>query len=561
MLSTKPANPLSGFQTGESTGFSRRCPQDTPVLRQVFSNPKSRDGSSKKLHKTFVGGAISLVGSEAPAGLSGRPIRVLLMDEVDRFADSAGGEGNPASIAEKRVSTFWNSKVILTASPTNEGFSEISKAYAESTMEQWWIDCPGCGYSQVLAWERLKFRTLHHHCIKCEQGFSQADWSRSSRLTGTWIPRRTHDEHGREINTRGFNYSCIINPRVPWSKLVDEFCIAVKKLKEGDSEDMKVFENTRLAKTFEPSGLQVEEDALMRRREYYGKCEVPDRAVVLTGSVDVQRDRLEYSVWGWGAGHEVWLIEYGKIWGDPLTDEPWRKLDELLCNREFKYEDGFGIKCHRIFIDSGFLPDSVHKFINRRWPRIYATKGIAGYGRPMVSHQSSEGVGVSKSQLLLLGVDSIKDELITRLNVEEHGPGFVHFPAGIDREEVKGVDLEFFKALCAERKITVTKHGKRKSEWRVLSGRRNEPWDLFCYARAAIEYGNVDLSMERPRASDEPPKPIKFGVYDPTKNPTPQQLSPTRTESTQQAGTQVPRWMNNGSRQSAARDPHDPRNW
>jgi len=101
--------------------------RDTPVLRQVFSNPKSRDGSSKKVHKTFVGGAISLVGSKASAGLSGHPHHV--DGRGGQICDSAGGEGNPASIAEKRVSRFWNSEVILTASPTNEGVSEISKAY------------------------------------------------------------------------------------------------------------------------------------------------------------------------------------------------------------------------------------------------------------------------------------------------------------------------------------------------------------------------------------------------------------------------------------------------
>jgi phage terminase large subunit GpA-like protein len=54
---------------------------------------------------------------------------------------------------------------------------------------------------------------------------------------------------------------------------------------------------------------------------------VPDEVAVLTRSVDVQGDRLETAVWGWGAGEEAWLIEHELIPGDPGTPAPWKELE------------------------------------------------------------------------------------------------------------------------------------------------------------------------------------------------------------------------------------------
>ena len=47
--------------------------------------------------KKFAGGHLSIVGSNSASGLASRPIRILLMDEVDRYEQSAGAEGSPIS--------------------------------------------------------------------------------------------------------------------------------------------------------------------------------------------------------------------------------------------------------------------------------------------------------------------------------------------------------------------------------------------------------------------------------------------------------------------------------
>jgi phage terminase large subunit GpA-like protein len=76
--------------------------RDTAVLRPLFADPRSRDSGNTLRHKDFAGGYVAVIGANAPSGLAMRPIRVVLADEVDRYPLSAGTEGDPLKLAEKR---------------------------------------------------------------------------------------------------------------------------------------------------------------------------------------------------------------------------------------------------------------------------------------------------------------------------------------------------------------------------------------------------------------------------------------------------------------------------
>ncbi len=84
--------------------------RDTPALKGKVSDPKSREAGSTIYHRRFTGGHLTLVGSNSPSGLASRPVRYLLLDEVDRYEESAGSEGDPVSLARARTRTFWNRK-------------------------------------------------------------------------------------------------------------------------------------------------------------------------------------------------------------------------------------------------------------------------------------------------------------------------------------------------------------------------------------------------------------------------------------------------------------------
>ena len=106
--------------------------RDTKVLNNLFftvkgkedfGTAKTRDGNNTILSKIFPGGRLIMCGSNSPAGLASRPVRVLLADEVDRFAQTAGTEGDPVDLASKRMTTFWNHVSGLFSTPTTESVS------------------------------------------------------------------------------------------------------------------------------------------------------------------------------------------------------------------------------------------------------------------------------------------------------------------------------------------------------------------------------------------------------------------------------------------------------
>ena len=103
--------------------------RDTPVLTELFGDPKARDSSNTKLYKKFPGGFIAIAGANSPASLASRPIRVVVCDECDRFPPSASTEGDPISLAVKRSETFFNAVQILTSTPTLKHMSRIESEF------------------------------------------------------------------------------------------------------------------------------------------------------------------------------------------------------------------------------------------------------------------------------------------------------------------------------------------------------------------------------------------------------------------------------------------------
>ena len=130
--------------------------RDMPVLSALVDT-KSRYSGNTILKKNFPGGHVTIVGANSPVGLRMRPIKVLLADEVDGYPESAGTEGDPLLLAQKRQTTFWDKKTVIVSTPTIKGHSRIETEFLDSTMEEWNVPCPGCGHFQPLVWGQIKF--------------------------------------------------------------------------------------------------------------------------------------------------------------------------------------------------------------------------------------------------------------------------------------------------------------------------------------------------------------------------------------------------------------------
>ncbi|MBQ2697062.1 MAG: phage terminase large subunit family protein, partial [Clostridia bacterium] len=413
-------------EMGETFSKDRLAPmlRDTPRL-QGKVDLKSRFAGNTILKKNFPGGHVTIVGANSPAGLASRPIKVLRCDEVDRYPASAGTEGDPLALAEKRQTTFWDRKTVLVSTPGLKGASRIEVEYRRSTREEWTVPCPRCGEYQPLLWANVRFDPndpegeVTMRCPRCGQESGEYDW-KAAGSRGRFVAEDP------AAKVRGFHLNTLASSFCSWREVVDKFLLAKEQLDLGNPEGMMVWVNTELGETWEEQGERLDEIELMSRREVYG-AEVPDGVLVLTAGVDVQADRFEIEVVGWGAGKESWGIRYQRIFGDLLKDQVWDDLDQFLLT-PFHKEDGTPLSILSACIDSGDgkHTDLVYRFCKERTHRrVWAIKGRGGEGFPFIDRTRNTRI---KVPLFLIGVDSGKALLHHRLRHKVKGPNYCHFP-------------------------------------------------------------------------------------------------------------------------------------
>lgn len=448
--------------------------RDTVVLRGLVATARARDTSNTMLHKTFAGGALTLAGANSPASLASRPIRVLLADELDRWPASVGTEGDPLSLAVKRTTTYPRRKILLVSSPTTKDASRIEDWWQVSDQRRYHTPCPRCGERFVLAWEHVRWAerdpsTAYLECPLCQGRIEDAERA-AMVAAGTWVASAPF------TGCAGFHVWEMFSP---WRSLPDQvaaFLVARRSL-----EMRQAWVNTSLGQLWEVPGEKIEAGALLLRREDYGDV-LPAGVKVLTAGVDVQDDRLEALVVGWGDGEESWVIERAPLPGDPARAECWGDLDELL-GFDFPHALGGTMRVQCCLVDAGgHRTQSVYNaVIPRQTRRVFASFGRrGGQGGLLVSPAKAIRPASGGGNVLrrLVDVDQCKALLFARLKVAEPGPEYVHFPTSVAET--------FFAELTAEKLVTKrNKYGVPTKEWTQVA-ERNESLDCYVLALAAL---------------------------------------------------------------------------
>ena len=457
--------------------------RDTPVLANKVKDPRSRDSNNTTYHKTFEGGHITLVGSNSAASLASRPIRVLLFDEVDRYTVTS--EGDSIALAKKRAMTFWNKKTVMVSTPTNEGSSRIASAFEETDKREFYVPCHECGEHQVLKWKNVNWeqdkpQTAVYICEHCGVVWDDADRFRAIRR-GSW--QATMPE---VVGKAGFRLSGLYSPWTSLESAVKDF-LEAKKL----PETLRVFVNSFLGETWTDEGERVDDFDIASHREDYGE-KVPEGVVILTAGADLQSDRIEVEVCGFGADEETWSIDFRTFYGDPNSSDVWAELDAYL-QLTWEREDGVQLGIKGACIDSGgHHTQAVYKFCKPRLGRrIFAIKGIGGEGKPLINGRPSTNNNL-KCKLWSIGVDTAKEIVYSRLKIKEQGAGYCHFP--------KHYTDEYFKQLTAEKVVKKYHKGFHRREW-IKVRPRNEALDCRVYALAALNIMGISVNMLKQRSA------------------------------------------------------------
>lgn len=506
-------------EMAEALSKDRLAPmiRSSPALAGKVADSRTRDSGNTIRHKEFPGGHVTLVGANSASGLSMRPIRVVLFDEVDRYPPSAGTEGDPVELAEARTTAFWNARKFVATSPGRKG-GRSWQFWQHTDQCEWHVPCPDCETFQPLRWEQVQWEksesgehlaeTAVYVCERCG-----VPWSDTARWQASLRGRYVASNLNPTSRWRGFRFPAMGVVGRGLVPMVRKWLSA-----QGNPEQIKAFKNTTRADWWEEQYEAIDETGLMARREDFpevgGRLAVPAACAVLTAGVDVQDNRLEISVYAWASGEESWCLAHDVLYGDPATPATWIGLDEYL-RRPWPRELGGVDYLRGTCVDTGghhtqsaydfcgapgrfrgVTPDGGRCF-------VFATRGSAGGGDLWPRAHST---ATTKVPLWTLKVDAGKEQVYGRLSIVEHGAGHVHFP--------KTLGDEFFKGLTAEKiEVKTDRKGFAKRTWKLKrSGARNEPLDCAVLAYAALwglRANGMDLETEVARV------PMRQ-VYEPT---------------------------------------------
>ncbi len=469
---------------------------------------KSRQGGNTLLLKQFAGGFLKIAGANAAANLRSDPCMVVCADEVDGYPLDVDGEGDPLIIARRRTDSFPDDYKFLTGSTPAKpkGFSRIDARFEESDQRMFHVPCPFCDEMQPLLWrpspeskeynlvwdvgpDRLPIPgTVRYRCRSCRSLIPEHH-KQKMLDSGEWIAkypeRRTH---------AGFYINALYSPwGFVWEAMAKEWVEA-----RGVPEKLRAFINLRLGETWDEGATSVESNSLAARREQYDiqsseeivpRFAVPHECAVLVCTVDVQGNRIEAQVKGFGVGDEEWLIDHQIFYGSPL-EKPnargnedlvsvWSELDQYTM-RTWRHADGLDMRVAITLIDTGYAADACYDFILPRQTaarRIFACKGLPKLNKLGLVQESK----VKNNTIRLFNVATMacKDRIMDRLRILKPGPGYSHFP--------EWTTNDYFDQLTAESKIPVKnkRTGRTHFEW-VTNQARNEALDLTVYAHAGL---------------------------------------------------------------------------
>lgn len=412
--------------------------RETRCLKRKVADPKSRDAANTKRQKSFPGGVLVMTGSNVAHDLSSMPIRYVFGDERDRWATSAGSEGDPWELAVARTRTFYNKKMVEVSTPTVKGASAIENSYNLGTMERWKTQCPHCGEYVEITFDNIRFEyeaaekgdkkifhitELFYVCPECG-GISDEHTMKSQ--PAKWVA--TVPEARKHHKTRSFWLTAWVSPWATWESIILQF------LQAGtDSAKLQVVYNTQFGELWEERGDMASEDDVMARREVY-EAEVPDGVLLLTCGVDTQDDRLEYEVVGHRRYGETWGIKKGVILGRPDTEEVWERLDEVLSHK-YKFKSGVSLQISLTFIDEGghFTQEVRQHCLARQYDHVFAIKGANRPDIPYTAPPKKQkivvnGKVIGQVWVYEIGVNAGKQKIVDNLRVQSPGANYCHFP-------------------------------------------------------------------------------------------------------------------------------------
>jgi phage terminase large subunit GpA-like protein len=421
-------------------------------------------------YRRFPGGSLRIAAARSGRELRAVSSRCLIIDESDAMIDIPE-EGNPILLAEKRTMSFPNRRILIGSTPTTTTTSYVHNAYLAGDCREYRCPCPSCQTEFELRWRDIRWpegkpEDAAWCCPSC--GVLHGEEYKSAMVeAGRWVITRPEvKDHA------SFRMSCLIAPHGPaaWGKLAVEFLAAKRR-----PESLRTFVNTVLGEPWEDdSDGAPQPHELAALAEDISLDNIPEPVLYLTSSCDIQtggNGRLEISTVGFDADDHWYVLDHRVIFGDPMRDEVWRDLADLIAER-YPHPLGGMIGRDATVIDCGdgnVMQRALAFCAGHRNLRCIPVKGASGQGRAPLTPTASK----RNRSLMVMGSDTLKVRIFDRL-AKRTG---ITFSATLDQN--------YYEQILSERQVVRYQRGRPTRVFERYPGRNAESLDCLVMSLAA----------------------------------------------------------------------------
>jgi len=499
-----------------STARIQKMITDTPRLNE-YATGYQDDMATLEINLQHM--AIYLAWASSAAGLANKPIKYLVLDEIDKYPPPGKKETSPILLAEKRTTTYEDDyKEWKISTPTIES-GAIWQALKKEAQEiyHYWVRCPLCGCWQLMRFGGetddprpggIKFpadernpetiqanRLAWYECEHCQGQWTDALRNKAVRL-GEW-----RDEEGYELMASlnlkrpakvGFHISAWISPFVSLSKCAAQFLRGL-----ADKVEMRDFMNGIKAEPWVDFHQERTEERILKLRDERPEGTVPggERIAGITAGIDTQDNGWQYEVraWGYGLEQESWQVRAGFV-------TTFEALDTVLWDEPITDAEGNVHVVELAVIDAmGHQTYEVYEWARRNKGRVYPFKGEARMRQPFdftpLEYYPTKG-GKKKIipgglQLLRADVNYYKNRLSSLLEIAPADPGAWHLLANCTEAWARMMTAEFVGD---------------DSLWHCPDHKPNHGWDCSVYNLVAADVRRI---KHRPRPGQEVKQQVK----------------------------------------------------
>ena len=482
------------------------------IKPMVKKSGGARATGDTKGTKAYKGTFARAVGPNSEGKLRSFPARINIIEEIDVYPQTLKGKGNPVEKAVRRSDNFGvNKRIYYNSTPKEKATSQIQPLYDAGTQSQYTWVCPECGFRQPFVfsgfeWERnadgspmvdidengqVTKDPVRYKCqnpVGCPRTFHEHEkykllLDRTMGGTAEYTPTKRPDRPGM--------WSCKVasfySPTRSWLDIILQYW----RVKD-DPILYPDFVNDSLAECSESTIATPLPSALLARasRSTFGTkdAKLPIDVSFLTLTCDVQKDRLEACLIGWGVNVHSWMLRYWNFEGDTAHEDGvcWDNLSSMI-EGEYEREDGVMLRPIVSLVDAGYHSQAAKDFcaryqyrpgiINGVYPIIGRDENIAK-GRNYRLTQSDYG-----APEIMINDQHFKKAVYFYLGREsEQDDGFMHFANDLGQIYFDGLTSEVMTEEVNKRT------GKKSAKITNPKGRRNEPLDLYKMAYAALYF-------------------------------------------------------------------------